>query len=109
MDAGHASSDDRYRYHANLGTFIIHRWFRSGANRKHISEVDTARAEIAEAIRLNPNAHFGREKYQLEVMNWILAQAAPSQSVRDAYYRDPGQQTLGEFVEGAFYGSPLRR
>jgi hypothetical protein len=103
IEAGHASSDDRYRYHANLGTFIVHRWFRAGADRKRISEVDAARSEIAQAIRLNPNAHFGREKYQLEVMNWILALAMPVQTVRDGFYRDPPGETLGEFIDGAFH------
>lgn len=32
-----------------------------------------ARAEIKRAIEIKPNAHFGREKYQLMAMDWILA------------------------------------
>jgi hypothetical protein len=35
--------------------------------------VKTARDFIARAIALNPDAHFGREPYQLKIMNWILA------------------------------------
>jgi hypothetical protein len=61
-----------YRYHANLGTFLVHRWARQGADRARISEVKAARDEIAKALTINPNAHFGREKYQLRVMEWII-------------------------------------
>lgn len=62
----------QYRYLANLGTFHAHNWLRSGADRKNIQEMRQARDLIAHAIKLNPDAHFGREKYQLQAMNWIL-------------------------------------
>lgn len=61
-----------YRYHANLGTFLAHRWFKNGAKRDQMADLKAGRAHIAEAIRLNPDAHFGREKYQLAAMDWIL-------------------------------------
>ena len=61
-----------YRYHANLGTFLVHRWVRQGADRAKIDEVKAARDEIARAIEINPNAHFGREKYQLRALEWII-------------------------------------
>lgn len=64
--------EHRYRTLANLGTFIAHRWLRSGADRKKISEMKRARDLIAAAIKINPDAHFGREKYQLKVMQWII-------------------------------------
>ncbi|HEX8833759.1 MAG TPA: hypothetical protein VF719_06140 [Abditibacteriaceae bacterium] len=62
-----------YRYYANQGTFIAHRWLRAGASRAKLAEMKQARDYIAEAIRLKPNAHFGLEKYQLMAMEWILA------------------------------------
>jgi hypothetical protein len=62
-----------YRYYANLGTFRAHRWLRAGADRKHIAEMKQARDEIAKAIEINPNAHFGREKVQLAFMEWLIA------------------------------------
>jgi hypothetical protein len=62
-----------YRYHANLGTFLVHRWARAGADRSRIDQVKKARDEIAKAIEINPNAHFGREKHQLRVLEWIIA------------------------------------
>jgi tetratricopeptide (TPR) repeat protein len=61
-----------YRYHANLGTFLVHRWARQGGDRSKIDEVKAARNEIAKALEINPNAHFGREKYQLQVLDWIM-------------------------------------
>jgi hypothetical protein len=62
-----------YRYHANVGTFWAHRWLRRGADRTRICEMKTARDHIAQGIALNPDAHFGREKYQLLAMEWIVA------------------------------------
>jgi hypothetical protein len=61
-----------YRYHANLGTFLVHRWARQGSDRAKIGEVKAARDEIARALEINPNAHFGREKYQLRAIEWII-------------------------------------
>ncbi|MDQ2731015.1 MAG: hypothetical protein M3Y56_05100, partial [Armatimonadota bacterium] len=48
-----------YRYYANVGTFWAHRWLRSGADRTRIHEMEVARDYIAQALKLNPNAHFG--------------------------------------------------
>ena len=41
----------RYRYLANLGTFRVHKWARSGADRARISEVEAGRALIAPGDR----------------------------------------------------------
>jgi hypothetical protein len=68
--------EQRYRYHANLGTFLVHRWARQGADRAKIDEVKAARDEIARALAINPNAHFGREKYQLRAVEWIVTPPA---------------------------------
>ena len=53
-------------------TFIVHRWVRQGAHRTKIGEVKAARDEIARALEINPNAHFGGEKYQLRALEWIV-------------------------------------
>ncbi len=63
--------EHRYRYLANLGTFVAHRWFRDGAHAERIDEIERARDLIAEAIELNPDAHFGRERYQLAALDWV--------------------------------------
>jgi hypothetical protein len=65
-------TEHRYRYHANLGTFLVHRWARQGGDRSKIDEVKAARDEIARALEINPNAHFGRERYQLRALDWIV-------------------------------------
>jgi hypothetical protein len=70
--ANHEVREQFYRYHANLGTFLVHRWARQGADRTRIDEVKAARSEIIKAIEINRNAHFGREKYQLRALTWII-------------------------------------
>lgn len=64
--------EHRYRYHANRGTFLMHRWVNQGADRGRIAEVEAACDEISRALRINPEAHFGREQYQLLAMRWIV-------------------------------------
>lgn len=68
-----AQPNHRYRYLANLGTFYAHRWFRGGANRDMLEDLQKARELVAKAIEENPEAHFGREKYQLMFIEWLLA------------------------------------
>ncbi|MBW3637222.1 MAG: hypothetical protein KY445_12290 [Armatimonadetes bacterium] len=60
-----------YRYYANAGTFHAHRFL--GAKSGNIREMEKARNYIKRAMEIKPNAHFGREKYQLLAMEWILA------------------------------------
>ncbi|MGO8671198.1 MAG: hypothetical protein ACLQVD_07540 [Capsulimonadaceae bacterium] len=76
-----------YRYYANAGTFWVHRWARRGAHLSTIGDVKTARGLIARAIAIKPGAHFGREKYQLKVMDWIIN--PKGQSLADALQNDP--------------------
>lgn len=61
-----------YRYHANLGTFLAHQWIGAGARTEDIEQMRQARAHIAKAIEINRDAHFGREKYQLKALDWII-------------------------------------
>jgi hypothetical protein len=67
-----AESEAEYRYLANLGTFHAHRWVGSGANRDDLTDLERGRDLIAAAIELNPDAHFGREKYQLMAIEWLI-------------------------------------
>ncbi len=53
--------EGRYESEANLGTFLIH----SG-------KLDKGLEHIATAIELNPDAHFGREKYQKLLVEYVL-------------------------------------
>ncbi|MDC1142514.1 hypothetical protein OAU50_05445 [Planctomycetota bacterium] len=68
----HAQPNHRYRYLANLGTHYIHRWLFNVDKWKDLSDVTTARELIQAAIDENPDAHFGREVYQLLMIEWFL-------------------------------------
>ena len=102
--------EQSYRYHANLGTFLVHRWIRRGADRARIDEVKAARDEIARALAINPDAHFGREKYQLRAIEWIIAppKVDPKQdlpnllgwSFDDIYGQQVGPQSADAAVRG---------
>lgn len=78
-----------YRYFANAGTFRAHRFLKSGAPVKQIGEMKMARAQIKRAIEIKPDAHFGRERYQLMTMDWIIARKSGTT-----------QKTLGEWIAG---------
>jgi len=77
-----AKTEHEYRYLANLGTFHAHRWLKNGADRSDMSDIQRARDLVDEAITLNPDAHFGRERYQLLALEWILKPPA----VDNGYY-----------------------
>jgi tetratricopeptide (TPR) repeat protein len=74
------ANEHLYRYHANLGTFLAHRWFRAGASREDLKDLEAGRAHIAQAIEINPDAHFGREKFQLLALDWVLTDPKPTGS-----------------------------
>ncbi|BCM89153.1 hypothetical protein IAD21_00997 [Abditibacteriota bacterium] len=78
-----------YRYFANDGTFRAHRFLHDGAKVARIGEMKQAREEIRRAIQIKPNAHFGRERVQLMVMDWIVARKQKKTS-----------KTLGAWIEG---------
>lgn len=52
----------QYTTHANLGTFLL-----------FAGRLDEAIKEIELAIKINPDAHFGREKYQLRLAKYLVA------------------------------------
>lgn len=71
-----ALKEHSYRYHANLGTFLTHRWLRAGAkgvSADELADLKAGRDEIKAAIAINPDAHFGRERSQLAAMEWLLS------------------------------------
>jgi len=72
VNSRNASDNDRYRTEANEGTFRIHRWISRGFNLDEVEEARIAREMIAKAVAINPNAHFGRERVQLAIMNWMI-------------------------------------
>jgi len=67
------SKEAWYRYYANNGTFRVHRFLKQGAKPSALPDLQLARTEIHRALQIKPNAHWGREKYQLAVMDWMIA------------------------------------
>lgn len=51
-----------YETHANLGTFYI-----------HAGRLEEGLKEIEKAIEINPDAHFGREIYQILLVEYVLS------------------------------------
>lgn len=70
--AKHPQPNHRYRYYANLGTFYAHGSIKSTDIEDKLAKMKMAAHYIAKAIKDNPDAHFGREKYQLMAINWIV-------------------------------------
>lgn len=80
------SDDDKYRYHANLGTFLVHKWFKEGANRQKPELLKESIAHIEKALEINPNSHFGREKYQLALeKHWLTGEELSFRSLEKEY------------------------
>jgi tetratricopeptide (TPR) repeat protein len=67
-------ADDRYRYLSNIGTFYLIRWITTPEQHRYrdLTDLRTSEEFIANALELNPDAHFGREKYQLMLIQWLL-------------------------------------
>lgn len=54
----------KYETYSNLGTFYI-----------YTGDLNQAQSWIRKALAINPNAHFGREKYQLWLVEWLQRRA----------------------------------
>lgn len=73
-----------YSTYANLGTFLMHGSVRAAergdaAAKQHLRE---AREFIREAIFINPQSHFGREQWQVVLVEFILAASDNSMLLR---------------------------
>ncbi|MGC1274398.1 MAG: hypothetical protein WBC44_11880 [Planctomycetaceae bacterium] len=60
----------RYETQANLGTFLAH----SG-------RLEEGVAELKKAIEINPDAHFGREKYQVALIEYVIEHRGDAEKV----------------------------
>jgi len=59
---------DRYETHANLGTLLVH----SGSLKEGLTH-------LKRAVEINPKAHFGREKIQIALIDYLIKQRALKQ------------------------------
>lgn len=76
------AKDDKdawYRYHANRGTFLIHAWL---GGKRPLEAGKEGLRDLEEAIRINPDAHFGRENSQIKLVKAFLK---PSEANFDPY------------------------
>ncbi len=85
--AGRDVADHQYRYHANLGTFHAHAYIAAPLDERDERDIQLAETHIARAIEINPDAHFGREKYQLAAIRWIAD--LPGNEREFSYTRQP--------------------
>jgi tetratricopeptide (TPR) repeat protein len=85
----------RYETEANLGTFLIH----SGKLEEGLKHIDRA-------ILINPNAHFGREKYQKYLVVYVLTRRADGRLKLPLKALDepPGRGDFTEFVRSTLLG-----
>jgi tetratricopeptide (TPR) repeat protein len=85
------TTDDQYRYHANYGTFLVHRWILNGHLAKDVGTLDQSIAEIQSALKINPASHFGREKVQLKLEQfWRESATSRSPKPLDSFFGEYG-------------------
>lgn len=60
---------DRYETRSNLATFLF-----------HVGKLEESLAMVDSALAINPNAHFGREKYQKSLTEYVLKRRKDGQS-----------------------------
>lgn len=97
------SKEDTYRYHANIGTFLAHKALAVKGKRDKVL-LQQALGHLEKAVEINPEAHFGREAAQIELVR-ALAKDLPepkyfehSDKTKNAYF--------GLAVMGAAQESP---
>lgn len=63
-----------YTTHANWGTFLIHDYFGSGRAASKLEQVKEGIKHLELAVKVNPDAHSGREWAQIDVAKWIYSE-----------------------------------
>ncbi len=71
----------QYETYSNLGTFYI-----------YTGDLVTAKSWIEKALSINLNAHFGREKYQLWLVQWLLERREATESLVN-----PGDESIDQY------------
>jgi tetratricopeptide (TPR) repeat protein len=98
--------DPWYRYHANLGTVLVHEWLLTKPEGTQLLE--KGYRELETAVKINPDAHFDREKVQLALVRWLLASSGspsyPAVTVRGKSWKDLGKEFKGDEVSEGVVG-----
>ncbi|MEZ5163273.1 MAG: hypothetical protein R2688_05890 [Fimbriimonadaceae bacterium] len=101
-------SEHEYRYYANLGTFYVHRWFKT-QNRADLSDLKKGLAHLERGIEINPDAHFGREKVQVALikhMIWEFSGAEGTMPAVGVSKEGMREGLIGIIVLGGAWESP---
>lgn len=88
----------RYTTAANLGTFLA-----------HAGRLEEGLALLEEAIRINPDAHFGRERYQVTAIRFAIEAARdPAYAARHMMLGPTMEVALGFELTGEYPSLPHR-
>lgn len=71
----------QYETYSNLGTFYI-----------YTGDLIAAKGWIEKALSINLNAHFGREKYQLWLVQWLLEKREAAENLAN-----PGDESIDQY------------
>lgn len=74
------NKEHEYRYYANLGTVEAHTWVRN----KNFSDkklLDQAISNLKRCVAINPDAHFGREIVQIELLERMRSAPKPQEYI----------------------------
>jgi tetratricopeptide (TPR) repeat protein len=65
------TTPDWYRFYSNRGSFYLMKWAGSSDKKAALPILEKGISDIENALKIDVNAHFGREKYQLLYMQWL--------------------------------------
>lgn len=87
-----AITPNRYETLSNLGTFMI-----------YAGDLPASRRWLQKALAINPDAHFGREKYQLWLVEHLMLRSDPASLPEimeglPAYKSDKVRENYAEFI-----------
>jgi hypothetical protein len=83
----------RYTTQANWGTFLVHG-----------GQLEAGLERLKKAVEINPDAHFGREKYQIRMIEYVLAcKKDPKYAETHSVLGAPVAPGTGRFNVRAFY------
>ena len=61
----------RYSSLANRGTFRIHLWMKRGTKQESKTLIENGITDLENAVKINPDAHSGREWAQIAIAKWL--------------------------------------
>lgn len=96
------TQDHRYRRLANLGVFHTHQWLKSADREKHPALLDQAIQDVEAALKINPNAHFGRERAHLALLEWWKEHGTSELSILtgQVFEEKAGDQPKSALIKG---------